>query len=161
MLLPMLANAQMNLAGRVYHKDYNILSDLTKLYVVPDREGEELAFKEKELNKSIIAANKAIIAYVTIKFIDDKKMKFQVVMRYDDSRAMANGISPTVREIMKNFRNVSRTVKGEYIMNGRTITLQDKKMKKYDEKLRFELSEDGETLTYVPKFAREDIPRTK
>ena len=162
MLLPMLASAQMSLAGREYHKDFHILSDMTKFMVIPDSKGEELAFSEKELNKSIIAANKAITSYVTVKFIDEKKMKYQAVMRYDDSRAMANHVSFTVRDIMKHtFRNGTRTVKGDYTMNGRTITLQDKKMKKYGEKMIFELSEDGEMLTYVPKFDRIDIPRVK
>lgn len=162
LLLPMLASAQMSLAGREYHKDYNIITDLAKLLVVPDKKGDELTIPEKNWNKSIVAAHKGITAYVTVKFINDKKMKLRAVIRYDDYKAKANGADATARAMMRaQIKNGWRSVKGEYKMNGRTITLQDKKMKKYGEKMIFELSEDGEMLTYVPKFDRIDIPRVK
>ncbi len=159
-------NAQIELAGHTYHRDFNIVSDLQilsdQLKVIPDTSKNALTVAEKEWIKNLQVINKAIIAYTTAKFIDNKMLKFQAVIRYDESRAMAGGVSYSLNNMMKKtFTNGSRTEKAYYTINGHTITAQSKKMKKKGETLTFELSNDGETLTYVTKFKRITLPHKK
>lgn len=118
-----------------------------------------MTVNEKEWEKSLKAINNAIIAYVTVKFIDARKLKFSFVMRYDESRAVAGGASFFMKNLMKkSFTNVSRTEKADYVKNGRTIIACNKKMLKKGENLTFGLSDDGETLIYINKSYREPLP---
>ena len=156
--------AQTDLSGRKYHRDYNIISDLQimsdYLKVIPDTNA--MTVSEKEWAKSLKVINRAIVAYATVKFIDARTLKFSVVMRYDDSRAMAGGASLAMRNLMKRtFTNVSRTEKADYIKNGHIITARNKKMMKKGETLTFELSDNGDTLIYINKPYHVRLPRTK
>lgn len=158
--------AQTDLSGRKYHRDFDIISDLQIISdyskVIPDTNKSAMTVSEKEWTKSLEVINKAIVAYVTVRFTDARTLKFSVVMRYDDSRAMAGGASLLMRDLMKRtFTNVSRTEKADYIVNGHTIIAQNKKMMKKGETLTFELSDNGETLIYINNPYRVPLPRTK
>ena len=157
------ARAQIELQGRVYHCDLTMEKEFNDIKEQTNNLSQYAKdMDEKELVKSLKAINNATISYLTVKFIDDKKLKYQAVYRLDTDRARIGGASLLMIALMKRkCENWSSTVKANYTLNGRTITAQSKKMKKTGETLSFELSEDGETLTYVTKFKRTKLPRTK
>lgn len=158
------ASAQIDLTGRIYHLDVSIFSKLDLLIADTLLKDHTYAksVEGKELIKSLKAIDKALVSYVTVRFIDDKTLKFSAVSRYDESRAIGGGASYQMSNLMKKtYTNMSRTEKASYTLNGRTIKAQSKKMKKKGEAFTFELSDDGETLIYVTKFNRTKLPRKK
>lgn len=157
------ARAQIELKGRVYHCDLTMEKEFNDIKEQTNNLGQYAKnIDEKEFVKSLKAINNATISYVTVKFIDDKMLKYQAVWRLDTDRAKIGGASLLMIALMKKkCENWSSTIKANYTLNGRTITAQNKKMKKTGETLSFELSKDGEILTYVTKFKRTKLPRTK
>lgn len=162
LLTSITAIAQKELAGREYHLDLTTKFDLQGV-----REKIELAslyakiIDQKELARTEKAISGATISYMNVKFINEKKLKYEYVFRIDLDRARSIGASDLVLSSMKLPGNISRTEKAAYTLKGRTIIAQSKKMKKMGETLTFELSADGEKLTYVTKFKRTLIPRKK
>lgn len=156
-------SAQADLTGREYYYDLTMESDFNKIMKSADDQIENApGLRSKKTAKGIKAIYNSTISYVSVKFINAKTLKYQHVFRINEERARNGGATI---EMIRTFRticqNYSSTIKANYTINGNTIIAQSKKMKKTGETLTFELSDDGETLTYITKFKRTKLPRKK
>lgn len=98
---------------------------------------------------------------MTLTFLSDKELNLDMVAKYDDGKAKANGVPWMFRQMMKfklGKKGKSASGKVPYTFDGKTVKLNSPKTKK---EMNFLLSSDGKTLTYNKDGKPVLLTRTK
>lgn len=166
MLVAIGANAQTNLAGRIYHHPNIMADEMNKLVKEgttemekarkeaiakgEEKKGRKLTEKElAELDKQLAEAKKMMEALkkgmkvaITVTFSDEKKLVMKMDTKIDDDVMKAAGIPWAKRKLMKAAMAMApSSQKGTYTVSGNNIYVQDGK-----ELDTLRLSDDGKYL---------------
>lgn len=166
MLVAIGANAQTNLAGRIYHHPNIMADEMNKLVKEgstemekarkeaiakgEEKKGRKLTEKElAELDKQLAEAKKMMEALkkgmkvvITVTFSDEKNLVMKMDTKIDDDVMKAAGIPWAKRKLMKAAMAMAPlSQKGTYTVSGNNIYVQDGK-----ELDTLRLSDDGKYL---------------
>lgn len=102
MMATMSANAQQNLAGRVYHCANMVEKELGQLKKeAADISKEAETEEEKNQVKGIDAIMNAIVSTMTVKFVDGKTLELSAEAKFDEEKAKKGGASWVMRKMVK------------------------------------------------------------
>lgn len=150
MLVAIGANAQTNLAGRIYHHPNIMADEMNKLVKEgttemekarkeaiakgEEKKGRKLTEKElAELDKQLAEAKKMMEALkkgmkvaITVTFSDEKKLVMKMDTKIDDDVMKAAGIPWAKRKLMKMAMAIApSSEKGIYTVSGNQVFIND------------------------------------
>ena len=165
LLLTLSANAQTNLAGRVYHHPNILADEINKVFKEAARDmdkvradaiakaeekkghkltTEELAKVDKEVEeaqKMLEAMRTGMKTAVTVTFKDETHMVMKADMKIDDDVMKAAGIGWAKRKMIKLATNIMPAQKGTYVVKNNQVFFNDG-----EEADTMSLSADGKYL---------------
>ena len=154
--------AQTSLAGRVYYNGNLMEKELSEVKKeAKGLEKEAKTAEEKEEVKGVQAILNAVVAKMTVKFIDDKTVELSIDSKFDEEKAKQGGASWLMRKMVKMKMGKGKSEKGQttYTVNGRKVIINS--VKKKGKTKTYELSEDGKTLTFTDKDRSMTLKRIK
>lgn len=152
--------AQTSLAGRVYYNGNLMEKELSEVKKeTKGLEKEAKTAEEKEEVKGVQAILNAVVAKMTVKFIDDKTVELSIDAKFDEEKAKQGGASWLMRKMVKMKMGKSEKGQTTYTVNGRKVIINS--VKKKGKTKTYELSEDGKTLTFTDKDRSMTLKRIK